>query len=217
MLLPRDLDGATLSLVAQRRHVLGRSCSVRDSVQQRRLFAETGRLVVRPWRPSEVDRHFDIYRRDEVVRWLGGPPVRDRQEALDLIERRAAQYAEDQRFGTWAIVERTSELPVGSVLLRPLPHGEGVVEIGWHLHPDSWGKGYASEAAAAVLDRAFADGLDEVWAVTYPDNDRSVAVCRRVGMHLLGITRRWYDEPLLMFWRGSNDDQQPSLQPDGQA
>jgi RimJ/RimL family protein N-acetyltransferase len=174
--------------------------------------ASTDRLVIRPWRTDEAERHYDIYRRTEVVRWLGGSPVQSRQEALDLIGRMADRHA--SRFGTWAIVERSSGLPVGSVLLRPLPDGDGEVEIGWHLHPDSWGKGFASEAARAVLDRGFADGLSEVWAVTYPDNARSIAVCGRLGMRLIGTTRRWYHEPLLVFWLGVHETQRPSFQPD---
>ena len=50
--------------------------------------------------------------------------------------------------------------------------------------------------------------------MTHPDNDRSVRVCQRIGLRLLGLTRRWYHEPSLMFWAGATGDQQPSLRPD---
>ncbi|MGO9956845.1 MAG: GNAT family N-acetyltransferase [Solirubrobacteraceae bacterium] len=174
----------------------------------------TGRLVVRPWKLDEADRFFDIYRRREVVGWLGAQPMQDRREASEMIERNLTRLEADSRFGSWAVVDRSNGIPVGSVLLKPLPHGEGEVEIGWQLHPDSWGKGFAREAAGAVLERGFADGLAEVWAVTYLDNHRSAAVCRGIGMQLLGITRRWYHEPHLMFWTGSRPGQEPSLGPD---
>jgi RimJ/RimL family protein N-acetyltransferase len=98
--------------------------------------------------------------------------------------------------------------------LQPLPNGDGEIEIGWHLHPDRWGKGLASEAAAATLDRAFGDGLEEVWAVTMLDNHRSARVCDRIGMQLLGITHRWYPEPSMMFWAGARPSQKPSIAPD---
>jgi RimJ/RimL family protein N-acetyltransferase len=155
----------------------------------------TERLVVRPWRLDEADRFFDIYRRPEVVRWLGGEPMQDRGEAIAMIERNLTRLDADSRFGSWAVVDRSIGVAVGSVILKPLPDGEGEVEIGWQLHPDSWGNGFASEVASAVLDRGFADGLPEVWAVTDLDNRRSVAVCRRVGMRLsaspiAGITNR---------------------------
>lgn len=179
------------------------------------IVTETERLIIRCWQVDEADRLFDIYRRDEVVRWLGGPPLPDRHKALEIIERQL--FAEHPEFGNWAVVERWSGRPVGSVLLKPLPDGDGEIEIGWHLHPDSWGKGFASEAAGALLKHGFASGLDEIWAVTYLDNHRSIAVCRRIGMRLLGITNRWYHEPELMFWAGCRADVEPSLSPEEPA
>jgi RimJ/RimL family protein N-acetyltransferase len=143
--------------------------------------------------------------------------MRDSEEAVTLIEQYTAQLAADPRFGAWAVIERSSDIPVGTLLLKPLPNGEGEIEIGWHFHPDSWGRGLASEAAGALLARGFALGLGEVWAVTHLDNHLSMAVCRRIGMRLLGVTHRWYPDPSMMFWSGARVDQQPSLAPDEPA
>ena len=105
----------------------------------------------------------------------------------------------DPPLGYWAIeVADGSALhgrPIGSVLLVPLPNGDGEVEIGWHLHPDAWGRGYASEAALAVLRHGFAGGLEEIHAVTHLTNGPSQAVCRRIGMEHRGVTHLWYEEP----------------------
>ena len=178
-------------------------------------IARTERLVIRPWRLDEADRLFDMLRRIEVVKWLGRTtPMTHRDEAVARIEQWAAAQAADPRFGAWAAVERTSGVPAGTVLLKPLPNGDGEIEIGWHFHPDSWGKGLASESAGELLARGFADGLEEIWAVTHLDNDASIAVCRRIGMQLLGVTHRWYSGPSTMFWAGSRDGQEPSLTPD---
>ena len=177
----------------------------------------TDRLVVRSWRLDEVDRFVEIYRHPEVVRWFPAAPMLERLEAVKRIERSLAQLAADPRFGRWAVVDRSSGLPVGTVILQPLPDGAGEVEIGWHLHPDSWGNGFATEAAGAVLERGFADGLPEVWAVTDLENYRSAAVCRRIGMRLLGVTHRWYHEPSLMFWAGATRGLEPSMGPDEPA
>lgn len=179
------------------------------------LIAETKRVVIRPWRADEADRLFDIMRRIEVARWLGtSTPMVDRDEALQRIARWREQLDADSRFGAWAAVEAATGIPAGTVLLKPLPDGDGEVEIGWHFHPDSWGRGLASEAAGALLARGFAQGLDEVWAVTHLDNFRSIAVCRRIGMRLLGVTERWYHDPSTMFWVGARAGQQPSIDPD---
>lgn len=181
------------------------------------VIAETARTVVRPWRLADADRCFDIYRRREVTAWLGAHPMADRDEAVQMISRISDQITVDARYGSWAVIERSSGVPVGGVLLKPLPNGAGEIEIGWQMHPDSWGRGLATEAASALLARGFADGLDEVWAVTHFGNHRSARVCAKLGMRLLGITHRWYDEPSLMFWIGRHRDQAPSIEPDGPA
>jgi RimJ/RimL family protein N-acetyltransferase len=173
----------------------------------------TPRLRIRDWRDDEVDRLFDMYSRWEVARFLGSQPrvLETRDQAEAVIERWRTKNAEDPRFGCWAIV--AGDTVVGTVLFKLLPNSDGTpptdVEIGWHLHPDSWGHGYATEAARAVIERAFAaeseqtgslDGpgrqlgrlVDEVFAVVYPENTASLAVCRRLGMEPLGLTDRWY-------------------------
>jgi RimJ/RimL family protein N-acetyltransferase len=73
------------------------------------------------------------------------------------------------------------------------------VEVGWHLHPDSWGHGYATEAARGAIAKGFGAGLTEIYAVVRPDNERSIAVCRRLGMTPLGRTARWYGTELEAF------------------
>jgi RimJ/RimL family protein N-acetyltransferase len=57
------------------------------------------------------------------------------------------------------------------------------IEIGWRLRPEAWGKGYASEAARAVLANGFGPlGLDEIVAYTAALNIRSQRVMERIGM-----------------------------------
>jgi RimJ/RimL family protein N-acetyltransferase len=178
------------------------------------VIAESDRVILRPWRLDEAERFFDMHRRVEVARWIGERPMADRAEAEPDIQWMLDQLAADPRFGSWAVVERAVGVPAGTVLLKPLADDAGEIEIGWHLHPDSWGRGLATEAARALLVRGFGLGLAEIWAVTHPDNHRSVRVCEKLGMQLLGGTTRWYHESLLMFWIGASVAQQPSLAPD---
>jgi RimJ/RimL family protein N-acetyltransferase len=57
------------------------------------------------------------------------------------------------------------------------------IDIGWRLNRAAWGSGYASEAAAAVLDDGFGRlGLSEICAITASINHRSRAVMERIGM-----------------------------------
>jgi RimJ/RimL family protein N-acetyltransferase len=166
------------------------------------------RLVLRPWRADDAGFLLDLESRPEVVRFLGAHPttMRTRQDALASIGRRRA--VDHPVHGIWAIATADGRL-VGNLLLKPIPlstgesSGPAEVEIGWHLHPDAWGQGYATEAAQAVLHDAFDRGLAKVLAVTDPDNHASQAVCRRLGMTALGRTTRYYDTVNELFEKAS--------------
>jgi RimJ/RimL family protein N-acetyltransferase len=158
------------------------------------VIFETPRLIVRQWTADDADRLFDIYSRWEVARWLGATPkvLETREQAVAVASRWSSSW--ESPFGVWAVTVRETGVIAGSVLLIPLP-GSGSpdeIEVGWHLHPDSQGHGYATEAALAALDRARAAGVGEVFAVVRPGNDASMAVCRRLGMESIGRTSRWY-------------------------
>lgn len=158
---------------------------------------DSDRLVLRPWRDDDAEFVLDLYSRPEVMRYLGRNPVV--LAGLDEArEKLAAWMAFDGPLhGVWAIVPHGSERPVGTVLLKLLPRTDQApateTEIGWHLHPDAWGRGYATEAGYRLLEHAWAGGLTTVLAVTYPENLVSQAVCRRLGMTWLGSTREYYD------------------------
>jgi RimJ/RimL family protein N-acetyltransferase len=166
----------------------------------------TARLRLRSWSCEDADFLLDMFRRWEVQRFIGLEPrvMADRSEAVASIERRRA--LDHPVHGIWAIERLTDHVLVGNLLLKPvpvsgeqgLPPGDDV-EIGWHLHPDEWGHGYATEAGAAVLARAVAAGLSRVIAVTAPENVASQAVCRRLGMRYLGQTRAYYDMTCELF------------------
>ena len=153
----------------------------------------TERLLARPWTLDESDlaAAYDVYSRPEVAQWIGAPM--ERAEIKIRIER-WAQPTDDPTYGVWAVEELARPgRPIGSVLLRPLPPDEEDVEVGWHLHPDHWGHGYATEAARALLDHGFTTlNLDEIHAVAWAGNEPSFAVMERLGMTRHGSTDRWY-------------------------
>ena len=180
------------------------------------------RLVMRPWHDDDADFLLDLESRWEVVRFLGAHPrtMRSRADALASIGRRRA--VDHPVHGIWAIATADGAL-AGNLLLKPIPLSAGEssdgaddVEIGWHLHPEARGHGYATEAAEAVLHDAFGRGLTEVLAVTAPDNHASQAVCRRLGMTALGRTTKYYDTVNELFGRsflGARGSSQWSAQP----
>ncbi len=168
----------------------------------------TARLVARDWHAADAQAAFGIYGRDEVMRWLGAQPRRP-VPSVDVMSERLAlmieQGKERPEYGRWALVVQATGVLVGAVLLQPLPGDDGEVEVGWHLNPEHWGHGYATEAGQGALALAFAPErswlgpLDRVVAVVDPANTRSQAVCRRLGMTHLGRTDRYYGMTLELF------------------
>lgn len=162
----------------------------------------TPRLTIGAWTHDAAATLHDIYSRWEVARWLGATPrpLASAREALALADQWAARSQPDPTFGVWRITVTTTGAAVGTVLLVPLRGGTaGEVEVGWHLHPDHWGNGYATEAASGAIARGLGAGLPEVLAVVHPGNTASQAVCRRLGMEHRGLSERYYGTALEVF------------------
>jgi RimJ/RimL family protein N-acetyltransferase len=162
------------------------------------------RLVMRPWQTADAGFLFDLESRQETVQYLGpqAKPMVEMREAVESIQRRRA--IDHPIHGVWAIVDRETGSLFGNLLLKPAPlsietTGDAPVEIGWHLHPDAQGAGYATEAAGAVMADAAQNGLSTVIAVIDPRNTASQRVCFRLGMESRGITHDFYGEFNLLF------------------
>ena len=165
------------------------------------------RLRLRAWTPADADFVFDMYSRWDVQRFLGRSPrvMSDRAAAEAAITR--WNEVRDPVLAIWAVERIDDGRLLGTVLLNSIPASSteeplppsGDVEVGWHFHPDAWGSGYATEAARRVLDHAFASGLREVVAVTYPENLASQAVAVRIGMTERGRTDRYYNTEFVLF------------------
>jgi ribosomal-protein-alanine N-acetyltransferase len=122
-----------------------------------------------------------------VVASLGSSPTREESDAL---VDRFMEEMEREGWGPWAV--EVSEAGgvvaafvgmVGLHRVNPALPCAPAVEAAWRLHPDHWGHGYATEAAAASLDHGFGPaGLDEIIAFTTTRNVRSQAVMERIGM-----------------------------------
>jgi RimJ/RimL family protein N-acetyltransferase len=163
----------------------------------------TDRLLLRHWDESDLDAFFDLYSREDVVRWIGSHPRWPLATAAEA-QKRLSRWREYGRglsapFGLWAVVPLVADAPpgqpVGTVLLLPLSDADGatgLVEVGWHLHPRHQGQGLATEAARGVLALAGMAGIDQVLALTDLDNTASQRVALRLGMTDEGVTMRWF-------------------------
>jgi RimJ/RimL family protein N-acetyltransferase len=162
----------------------------------------TERLVLRPWSVEDAEPALAIYGQGNVARWLS--PAMDMVPDLAAMRLVLQQWsAEDGRMtppaGRWAIEHKEDGHLLGGAILLPLPPGNEDLEMGWQLHPDEWGHGYATEAGRAIARWAFDAGSDEIFAVARPANDRAGATARRIGMEWVGETDKYYDLRLHVF------------------
>jgi RimJ/RimL family protein N-acetyltransferase len=148
-------------------------------------FAEilTDRLIMRRWRPSDIEPYAALNADPEVMRYF--PSTLTRAETEEHIARIEARF-ESHGAGLWALeVAETGQLIgfTGLAAMRDGVPGAGGTEVGWRLARSAWHQGYASEAARAALRVGFNGlGLDEIWSITAVLNEPSQAVMRRIGM-----------------------------------
>ncbi len=145
---------------------------------------ETERLHVRRLTLDDLDSFHEIWGDPQVIFWGPSSDLRTSEEKLrDLVARRISGVADS---GWFAVVRRADEAFVGDVVLEPASWAPMLPEIGWHIAAVHQGKGYATEAARALLDHARRQGLSDVWAKIRPDNAASGRVAVRIGMQRVG-------------------------------
>jgi RimJ/RimL family protein N-acetyltransferase len=152
----------------------------------------TPRLRLRGWREDDIEPMRAIRADPEVGRWLGSPDPALTAEAIAIWVERWRSLG----FGMWAVEEVRSGGLIGRVGLihhddwTASPHD---AEIGWTLARDAWGHGYATEAAAAVLQWARERGSPrQIISITRLDNVRSQRVMEKLGMVRVGETT-WHE------------------------
>jgi RimJ/RimL family protein N-acetyltransferase len=162
-----------------------------------RLRLLTERLDLRPLDPEDLDPMAALLGDAEALA-LWGEPL-DRDGARSWIERNLARYEADG-FGRCAVVWReTGELVGDCGLILTAVEGTPEVELGWIVRHDHWGRGIATEAAAAWRDAAFgALGLGRIVSMVSERNLASRRVAEKLGMRV-ERSAIWGDSPMLMY------------------
>ncbi|XUY25805.1 GNAT family N-acetyltransferase [Agrobacterium sp. rho-8.1] len=148
------------------------------------ILRGTSRLLLREWRETDRDLFREINADPKVMEFF--PQARSHDESDAALDRvngliRATGY------GFYAMELRDTGEPIGFCGIAPANLEDifplGTMEIGWRLATRYWGQGYATEAAKSLLAMGFDEKkLPEIVSFAVKDNQRSVAVMKRIGL-----------------------------------
>ena len=160
------------------------------------MILKTERLVLREADGDDAAFILDLLNAPGFIHGIGDRGVRTLDQARAYIEERMVASYRLHGFGMWIVTPRDGPAPIGLAGLVKrdvLPH----VDVGYALLESAWGKGYAREAAAAVLDLAQNSlGIDPVAAIVNPDNLASRRVLEKLGLRLVDVRQLpGWDQP----------------------
>ena len=168
----------------------------------------TERLALRRFTTDDLDLLVRLHTDIRVMRHAGGVQTREQSQEL-LTTRFLAYYEQHPGLGVWATLERSTGDCVGLHLLNHI-RGESLIQVGYLLYPEYWGRGYATEMAVRVLRYGFeALGLPQIVGITDPANLESQRVLLKAGLVRRGERRfahpAYQQGPLAYFERDAAD------------
>ncbi len=143
---------------------------------------ETERLTLRKITVDDAAFMLDLLSQPSFIQFIGDRGVRTLDDAREIIEERYLTAYERLGFGIYLTLLRDTSIPIGICGLVKR-NGLDDVDIGYAFLPRYWSKGYASEAALAVLAYARGPlGMKRILGITTPDNTSSIRVLEKIGL-----------------------------------
>lgn len=147
------------------------------------LILETPRLFLRRFTDCDEDALLILALNSDadVLKYLHEPILRDKDHAMEILTKNILPQYENN-LGRWAVHLKHSNEFIGWCGLKYRPELRET-DLGYRLMKSAWGKGYASEAAAATLKFGFDSlGLDSITGRAHIDNTASLVILEKIGM-----------------------------------
>lgn len=160
------------------------------------MITETERLILRRYRPSDLQDLYEYLCDPEVVKFEPYKPM----TVDEVRENLAWRISTDEMI---AVERRSDGKMIGNVYLGKREFD--ALEIGYVFRRDAWGQGYAKESCAALICRAFAQGVHRIYAECDPENTGSWGLLEALGFvreaHLRKNVYFWKDESGCPIWK----------------
>ena len=161
-----------------------------------KIVLETRRTLLRKITPDDVEDLLQIFSDPEAMRFY--PTTKTRQETIEWISRNLDRYR-NKGFGMWIVLLKETGSFAGTCgLVTQLVDGKEEVEIGYLILRKYWGRGLATEAAAACRDYGFRIGITRLISLIDPDNLASRKVAENNGLRLENYVYLW-DRQLCLY------------------
>lgn len=149
----------------------------------------TERLVLRRLRHDDAPAINALFSHPQVLEYLDEEPLETDDRAIAMIDWMQSMY-EKQVAVRWGITLKGQDRVIGTVGFHYWQKKDRHADLGYDLHPDYWGKGYATEAARAVVDWCFVNlNLHRMQADCTLGNDRSERTILKLGFQPEGVWR----------------------------
>ncbi len=161
----------------------------------------TPRLALRPFTPADLDALYKIQSRPDVMEYVYDEP-RTREQTRETLERYMATTSLEREGDALRLAVTVDGEVIGHVMLQWLSAAHRGGEVGFVLHPDHHGRGYATEAGREMLRLGFEGlGLHRIIGRLDAANVASGRVLAKLGMrkeaHFVRtelVKGRWVDE-----------------------
>ena len=128
----------------------------------------------------------------DVIKWLEIPIYTGVDMAIDYIGNKMAKKYERKDFYDWGIFLKENGKLIGRLSVYDQNEDRRMADLVWFMNGKFSGKGYATEAARAVIDYLEKEGFERIEAFSHVDNLASIKVMKKIGMQEEGTLRKHY-------------------------
>lgn len=135
---------------------------------------------------------FDLDQNPEVMKFINGGKPTSIEDIKNIFLPRMASYTNAEKgWGLWSVKVSESRSFIGWVLVRPMDFFSdnpqfNDLELGWRFKQESWGKGYATEAAKSIMQALIENkSASQYSAIAVTDNTASIGIMKKLGMQFI--------------------------------